>query len=144
MTPDLTSSSLEAYRALELLEQYCASLERQPGSEELQDTLKKAIVAIRSRLFQALLGNDLFFKLFTIISFCTDIQEFYEVTLDNAAKPVDVKTEETRKLAEKWEDSNPPIPVNVRRLAQHTIAPSIHVSISCILPNCTHSFYMYM
>ncbi|XP_019857331.1 PREDICTED: disks large homolog 4-like isoform X1 [Amphimedon queenslandica] len=103
-------SKQEAYRALELLEQYCTNLERQPGSEELQETLRKAIVAIRSRLFQALL----------------DIQEFYEVTLENAAKPVDVKTEETRKLAEKWEDSNPPIPVNVRRLAQHTIAPSVH------------------
>lgn len=48
----------EAYRALELLEHYCTSLENQPGSEELQETLKKAIVAIRSRLFQALLGKE--------------------------------------------------------------------------------------
>lgn len=49
--------SAEAYRALELLEQYVQQLEGRQGSEELQEALKKAIVAIRSRLFQALLGN---------------------------------------------------------------------------------------
>jgi hypothetical protein len=90
------------------LEQYCQSLQNQPGTEELQEALTKAIVSIRSRLFQALL----------------DIQEFYEVTLENAAKPVDLKTEEVRSLTEKWNSSNPPIPVDVRRLAQKTVAPS--------------------
>lgn len=49
----------EAYRALELLEQYLRELEARQGTEELQDALKKAIVAIRSRLFQALLGIPL-------------------------------------------------------------------------------------
>ena len=47
----------EAYRALELLEQYVQQLEGRQGSEDLQEALKKAIVAIRSRLFQALLGE---------------------------------------------------------------------------------------
>ena len=54
----------------------------------------------------------------------TDIQEFYEFTLDNAAKSVEVKAEETRELAKKWESSNPPIPAEARRLAQSTIAPT--------------------
>lgn len=98
----------DAYRALELMEMYLRNLEDRPGTEELQEALSKAIVAIRSRLFQALL----------------DIQEFYEYTLDNAAKSLEVKAEETRQLVEKWDGQNPPVPVETRRLAQQTIAPT--------------------
>lgn len=49
--------TLDAYKALELMEQYLHNLEGHPGTEELQEALTKAIVAIRSRLFQALLGQ---------------------------------------------------------------------------------------
>ena len=98
----------DAYRALELMEMYLRNLEDRPGTEELQEALSKAIVAIRSRLFQALL----------------DIQEFYEYTLDNAAKSLEVKAEETRQLVEKWDGQNPPVPVETGRLAQQTIAPT--------------------
>ena len=38
------------------MEMYLRNLEDRPGTEELQEALGKAIVAIRSRLFQALLG----------------------------------------------------------------------------------------
>ena len=59
-----------------------------------------------------------------IIIFDVDIQEFYEYTLDNAAKSLEVKAEETRQLVEKWDGQNPPVPVETRRLAQQTIAPT--------------------
>ena len=45
----------DAHRALELLEEYRKKLP--PESVELREALTRAIVAIRSRLFQALLGN---------------------------------------------------------------------------------------
>lgn len=54
----------------------------------------------------------------------TDIHEFYEYTLDNAAKSMEVKEAETKELAEKWEKHNPPVPVEAKRLAQQTVAPS--------------------
>ena len=49
--------SADAYRALELMEHYLRNLEDKPDSEELRQALTKAIVTIRSRLFQALLGE---------------------------------------------------------------------------------------
>ena len=35
-----------------------------------------------------------------------------------------MKAEETRQLVEKWDGQNPPVPVETRRLAQQTIAPT--------------------
>lgn len=48
----------DAYKALELMEQYLSDLQNKPGTNDLQDALGKAIVAIRSKLFQALLGDS--------------------------------------------------------------------------------------
>lgn len=45
----------DAHKALELLEEYRKKLTK-PEHEELREAITKAIVAIRSRLFQALLG----------------------------------------------------------------------------------------
>ncbi len=55
-THTYTNTHTDAHRALELLEEYRKHLQ---GSEnqKLNDALTKAIVAIRSRLFQALLGE---------------------------------------------------------------------------------------
>lgn len=44
----------DAHKALELLEEYRRKLP--PESVELREALARAIIAIRSRLFQALLG----------------------------------------------------------------------------------------
>ena len=57
--------SLDAHRALELLEEYKKHLSG-PESKELVEALDKAIVAIRSRLFQALLGKEC-----TVMSYST-------------------------------------------------------------------------
>jgi hypothetical protein len=46
----------DAHKALELLEEYRKKLSG-TENEELREALSKAIVAIRSRLFQALLGK---------------------------------------------------------------------------------------
>ena len=46
----------DAHKALELLEEYRRKLSG-TENEELREALSKAIVAIRSRLFQALLGE---------------------------------------------------------------------------------------
>ena len=46
--------SAEAHKALELLENYRRKLP--PENKELREALARAIIAIRSRLFQALLG----------------------------------------------------------------------------------------
>lgn len=48
---------LDAHKALELLEEYRRKLSG-TDNEELREALSKAIVAIRSRLFQALLGKN--------------------------------------------------------------------------------------
>ena len=62
-----------------------------------------------------------------------DIQEFYEVTLEDASKPMTVKVEETRRLAEKWDKhGSVPIPVEAKCLAQRSIAPSSLVKTSCL------------
>ena len=45
----------DAHKALELLEEYRKKLP--PDNVELREALSRAIVAIRSRLFQALLGT---------------------------------------------------------------------------------------
>lgn len=52
----VNSTSTDAHKALELLEDYRKQLP--PESVELREALARAIIAIRSRLFQALLGKD--------------------------------------------------------------------------------------
>ena len=94
----------DTHRALELLEEYRKHLSL-PENQQLYDALTKAIVAIRSRLFQALL----------------DIQEFYSHTLENTSKTPETKTEEALKLAERWEQHDPPIPVETTELVKKTL-----------------------
>lgn len=100
------------------MEQYLRNLEGEPGSEQLHDALCNAIVAIRSRLFQALLGESRSENAVVHARLLLDIQEFYEYTLDNAAKTVEVKTAETRELADKWNEHDPPVPLEARKLGQ--------------------------
>ena len=75
---------------------------------------------------------SLFSPLFFLPLCVQDIHEFYELTLDNAAKDDGDKTEEVRQLAQKWEEVDPPIPVDARRLAQRTIVP-VQVSVCVAL-----------
>ena len=58
----------DAYKALELMEQYLSDLQDKPGTNDLQDALGKAIVAIRSRLFQALLGKHTVYRRVKVLS----------------------------------------------------------------------------
>lgn len=90
----------DAHRALQLLEEYRRNLTG-PDTEELREALTKAIVAIRSRLFQALL----------------DIHDFYSFTLESTVKSTETKTEETLTLAERWEKHPPPVPTDTTNLA---------------------------
>ena len=60
----------DAHKALELLEEYRKKLSG-TDNEELREALSKAIVAIRSRLFQALLGKLYISCVFTFqVDFC--------------------------------------------------------------------------
>ncbi|KAI8484692.1 Disks large 3, partial [Branchiostoma belcheri] len=79
-----------AHRALELLEDYHAKLTK-PGDRQLRAAIERVIRIFKSRLFQALL----------------DIQEFYEVTLQDGTKTTDQKTRETIEIANKWEVDAP-------------------------------------
>lgn len=105
----MTVRKQDAHRALELLEEYRKQLSSGPENRALHEALTKAIVAIRSRLFQALL----------------DIQEFYVVTLEDSNKSPSDKTEETLKLAQRWEQHPPPIPVDVKQRAQKSLSPQV-------------------
>ena len=58
----------------------------------------------------------------SLLPLLSDIHEFYELTLDNAGKPDADKAEEVRQLTQKWEENDPPIPVDAKRLAQRTIS----------------------
>nr|CAD2166661.1 unnamed protein product [Meloidogyne enterolobii] len=80
----------EAHRALEQLEAFHAALTR-PSDSDLRCAIERVIGLFKTNLFQALL----------------DIQDFYDNTLINERVPLDLKTLETKKLAEKWE-TNPP------------------------------------
>ncbi|KAJ1369217.1 hypothetical protein KIN20_030625 [Parelaphostrongylus tenuis] len=80
----------EAYRALELLEEYHALLTR-PGDDELRVAIERVITTFKNSLFQALL----------------DLQEFYEETLLNERKTVFQKIAESREIAKRL-DSSPP------------------------------------
>ena len=59
----------DAHKALELLEQYRKRLDG-PENEQLHEALTKAIVTIRSRLFQALLGTLLCLPTATLCNAC--------------------------------------------------------------------------
>ncbi|KAF7637114.1 hypothetical protein Mgra_00003502 [Meloidogyne graminicola] len=80
----------EAHRALEQLEAFHAALTR-PSDADLRSAIERVIGIFKTNLFQALL----------------DIQDFYDNTLINERVPLDLKTLETKKLAERWE-ANPP------------------------------------
>lgn len=60
----------------------------------------------------------------------TDIHEFYELTLENAAKPDADKAEEVRQLTQKWEENDPPIPLEARRIAQRTVTTETSAVVS--------------
>ncbi|XP_023032834.1 disks large 1 tumor suppressor protein isoform X4 [Drosophila willistoni] len=81
-----STTSLEAHRALELLEDYHARLS-EPQDRALRVAIERVIRIFKSRLFQALL----------------DIQEFYELTLLDDSKSIQQKTVETLQIATKWE-----------------------------------------
>ena len=51
----------------------------------------------------------------------SDIQEFYQYTLDDDSKSAESKTEETLKLAERWQSHPPPVPSEVAELAQKSL-----------------------
>ncbi|XP_065889304.1 disks large homolog 1-like isoform X2 [Dysidea avara] len=84
----------DAHMALELLERYRNKL-NDPADQSLRDSITRAINAIRSRLFQALI----------------DIQDFYVHTLGDEYKPTYQKAAETLQLAGEWEGTKSPIPV---------------------------------
>ncbi|XP_068141321.1 disks large 1 tumor suppressor protein isoform X15 [Drosophila tropicalis] len=81
-----STTSFEAHRALELLEDYHARLS-EPQDRALRVAIERVIRIFKSRLFQALL----------------DIQEFYELTLLDDSKSIQQKTVETLQIATKWE-----------------------------------------
>ncbi|XGW03946.1 hypothetical protein V3C99_015242 [Haemonchus contortus] len=80
----------EAYRALELLEDYHALLV-DPRDDELRVAIERVITTFKKSLFQALL----------------DLQEFYEETLLNERKTVPQKIAESKEIARRL-DAHPP------------------------------------
>jgi hypothetical protein len=76
----------EAHRALELLEDYYSRLD-DSEEKELKAAIERVIKIFKSRLFQALL----------------DIQEFYELTLMDDGKSNDIKVNEAKEMASRWE-----------------------------------------
>ena len=76
----------EAHRALELLEDYYSRLD-DSEEKELKAAIERVIKIFKSRLFQALL----------------DIQEFYELTLMDDGKSNDIKANEAKEMASRWE-----------------------------------------
>ncbi len=81
----------EAHRALELLEDYYARLD-EAEEKELKAAIERVIKIFKSRLFQALL----------------DIQEFYKLTLMDDGKTNQVKAAEALEMASRWEVTNRP------------------------------------
>uniref|UniRef100_A0A914MXR7 Uncharacterized protein n=1 Tax=Meloidogyne incognita TaxID=6306 RepID=A0A914MXR7_MELIC len=115
----------EAHRALEQLEAFHAALTR-PSDSDLRCAIERVIGLFKTNLFQALL----------------DIQDFYDNTLINERVPLDLKTLETKKLAEKWE-TNPPFSIGKsslfgegqqRRPPPPPIFPSTYAATSNGLP----------
>ena len=54
------------------------------------------------------------------ILFNVDINEFYTYTLESS-KPVESKTAETFKLAERWEGGSPPVPAGAVDIAKRVL-----------------------
>ncbi|KAL6741938.1 hypothetical protein Aduo_015145 [Ancylostoma duodenale] len=97
----------EAYRALELLEEYHALLNR-PGDDDLRIAIERVITSFKNSLFQALL----------------DLQEFYEETLLNERKSVFQKIAESKEIARRL-DANPPFGTTTgTRVVDHTFIPT--------------------
>ena len=62
-----------------------------------------------------------------------DIQEFYSHTLENTSKTTETKTDETLKLAERWEQRDPPIPVETTELVKKTLdVDKVGVLMYCV------------
>jgi hypothetical protein len=98
---------IEAHRALEQLEAFHASLTR-PSDADLKYAIERIIGIFKANLFQALLGQSHLFPLQIRLAIpLSDIQEFYDNTLLNERVPLDLKTLETKKLAERWEQHPP-------------------------------------
>ncbi|CAF3924884.1 unnamed protein product, partial [Rotaria sp. Silwood2] len=76
----------DAYRALELLEEYYNRLDS-PADKPLKDAIDRVIKVFKSRLFQALM----------------DIQEFYESILLDEQSDGTAKMNATHQLADEWE-----------------------------------------
>ncbi|CAF3465528.1 unnamed protein product [Rotaria sp. Silwood1] len=96
MIIDMPVRKQDAYRALELLEEYYNRLDS-PEDKPLKNAIDRVIKVFKSRLFQALL----------------DIQEFYEsILLDEQRDPI-AKTDATLHLAEEWE-KQPMLKRNIR------------------------------
>ncbi|CAF2449682.1 unnamed protein product [Rotaria sp. Silwood2] len=86
----------DAYRALELLEEYYNRLDS-PEDKPLKNAIDRVIKVFKSRLFQALL----------------DIQEFYESILLDEQRDRTAKMDATLHLAEEWE-KQPMLKRNIR------------------------------
>ena len=84
--PTMPVCKAEAHRALELLEDYYSRLD-DSEDKELKAAIERVIKIFKSRLFQALL----------------DIQEFYELTLMDDGKSTDIKVNEAKEMATRWE-----------------------------------------
>ena len=84
--PTMPVCKAEAHRALELLEDYYSRLD-DSEEKELKAAIERVIKIFKSRLFQALL----------------DIQEFYELTLMDDGKSNDIKVNEAKEMASRWE-----------------------------------------
>jgi hypothetical protein len=87
---------LDAHRALELLEDYCARL-TSPSDKQLRIAIEKVIYIFKSSLFQALL----------------DIQEFYEAILLDENKDNSSKALAVLRIADKWLE-NAPLPTGAQ------------------------------
>ena len=61
------------------------------------------------------------FSSFPFLLISPDIQEFHSHTLENTSKTTETKTDETLKLAERWEQRDPPIPVETTELVKKTL-----------------------
>ncbi|CAF4445313.1 unnamed protein product [Rotaria socialis] len=86
----------DAYRALELLEEYYNRLDS-PEDKPLKNAIDRVIKVFKSRLFQALL----------------DIQEFYESILLDEQRDRSAKMDATLNLADEWE-KQPMLNRNIR------------------------------
>ena len=65
-------------------------------------------------------SNDFYSAVLFVWTF-SDIQEFYQYTLDDDSKSAESKTEETLKLAERWQSHPPPVPSEFTELAQKSL-----------------------